>query len=98
MTGDLRGKMARGAAWMVLFKLLDRGLGFLSTLVLARLLSPDNFGIVAMATSLIGMLELISAFGFDMALIQRADATRAHYDTAWTFNVILGCVISLLMV
>ena len=90
--------MARGAAWMVAFKLADRGIGFVSTLILARLLTPDNFGIVAMATSFIAMLELVAAFGFDMALIQRADATRAHYDTAWTFSVILGCVLSLLMV
>jgi len=98
MTQDLREKMARGAAWMVLFKLLDRSIGFGSTLILARLLTPENFGIVAMATSLIAMLELIAAFGFDMALIQRADATRAHYDTAWTLSVILGCVLSFLMV
>jgi O-antigen/teichoic acid export membrane protein len=98
MTENLRSKMARGAAWMVLFRLVDRSIGFLSTLVLARLLTPVNFGVVAMATSLIAMLELIAAFGFDMALIQRADATRAHYDTAWTFNVVLGCALSVLMV
>src|SRR5215831_5760229 len=98
MSDELREKMARGAAWMVLFRLVDRGVGFISTLVLARLLTPDNFGIVAMATSLIAMLELISAFGFDMALIQRANTTRAHYDTAWSFGVILGGVLSFLMV
>ena len=98
MIEDLRGKMARGVVWMVLLRLLDRGIGFLSTLVLARLLTPDNFGIVAMATSLIAMLELIAAFGFDMALIQRTKPTRAHYDTAWTFTVILGCILSVLLV
>jgi len=98
MIEDLRGKMARGVVWMVLLRLLDRSIGFLSTLVLARLLTPDNFGIVAMATSLIAMLELIAAFGFDMALIQRTKPTRAHYDTAWTFTVILGCILSVLLV
>jgi len=98
MTTNLRDTMARGAAWMVLFRLVDRGVGFISTLILARLLTPEHFGIVAMATSFIAMLELIGAFGFDTALIQRADATRAHYDTAWTFSVILGCTLSLLMV
>jgi lipopolysaccharide exporter len=94
---DVRSKMARGAIWMVLFKIIDRGLGFASTLVLARLLTPENFGIVGMATSLIVFLELLGAFGFDMALIQRADATRAHYDTAWTFSVIFGCALAALM-
>lgn len=95
---DVRAKMARGVVWMLLFKLIDRGISLASTLILARLLTPENFGIVAMATSLIAMLELIGAFGFDMALIQRTEATRAHYDTAWTFAVIFGCVLSLLMV
>lgn len=97
MTQNIRQKMARGAIWMLLFKLLDRGIGLLSTLVLARLLTPDNFGVVAMATSFIAMLELLGAFGFDMALIHRRDATRAHYDTAWTFGVIIGLLVCVLL-
>jgi len=95
---DIRSKMARGAVWMVGFKLFDRSIGFVSTLILARLLTPDNFGVVAMATSFTSVLEMIGAFGFDMALIQRKDATRAHYDTAWTFSVLFGTVLALLMV
>lgn len=87
--------MASGAAWMLLFKLIDRGIGFVSTLILARLLAPESFGIVAMATSFIVLLELFGAFGFDMALIQRTDARREHYDTAWTFSVLLGLAIGL---
>ena len=94
---NIRGKMASGVVWMLLFKLVDRSIGFISTLVLARVLTPDNFGIVAMATSFIAMIELLGAFGFDMALIQRADATRSHYDTAWTFSVILGSVLCVLL-
>jgi O-antigen/teichoic acid export membrane protein len=90
--------MAQGAIWMVAFKLIDRSIGLLSTLILARLLTPENFGIVAMATSFIAVLELIGAFGFDMALIQRRDATREHYDTAWTFSVIFGAVLCVLLV
>lgn len=90
-------QMARGAAWMLLFKLLDRGIGLLSTLILARLLAPDSFGVVAMAMSFIALLELIGAFGFDIALIQRPNATPDHYNTAWTFNLLLGIAIAALM-
>jgi len=97
MTENVRGKMARGAVWMLLFKFIDRGIGFLSTLILARILTPDNFGVVAMAMSFIALLELVGAFGFDMALIQRPDATTAHYNTAWTFNVLFGVVVGVLM-
>lgn len=87
---DLKGRMASGAIWMVLFRLAERGIGFISTLILARLLVPDDFGLVAMATSILAALELMGAFSFDMALIQNQSATRAHYDTAWTFEVLFG--------
>ena len=94
---SIRVSMAKGAIWMVLFKTLERSLGLISMLVLARLLTPSDFGLVAMATSLIALLELFSAFGLDTALIQRSDATPVHYNTAWTLNLIAGCSIALLM-
>jgi O-antigen/teichoic acid export membrane protein len=89
--------IARGAAWMVLFKVLDRSIGLLSTLVLARVLTPADFGLVAMATAVVALIELMSAFGFDVALIQRRDVTRAHFDTAWTYNALFGIVIGVLL-
>jgi O-antigen/teichoic acid export membrane protein len=90
---DIDRKIAAGAAWMVLFKLIDRGIGLVSTVVLARLLLPADFGLVAMAMTLIGALQLLVAFSFDIALIQNPDAGRDEFDTAWTFNVIFatGC-------
>jgi lipopolysaccharide exporter len=87
---DVSRKMARGAAWMVAVRLADRGLGLVNTMILARLLVPQDFGLVAMATALLGMIEIMSAFSFDLALIQNRKADRRHYDTAWTFNVLFG--------
>jgi PST family polysaccharide transporter len=87
---DIERKMARGAAWMVLLRFVERGIGVVSTLVLARLLVPADFGVVAMAMSVYGALEIMTAFSFDLALIQNRHSTRAHYDTAWTFNVLFG--------
>jgi len=90
-------RIAAGALLMVLFKLLERSLGLISTLILARLLLPKDFGIVAMGMSLIALIELFSAFGLDSALIQRRVVTTEHYNTAWTFNVMAGCLVGLLM-
>lgn len=91
-------KMVSGAAWMVLFKFAERSLGLASTLILVRLLSPHDFGLVAMATSFIFMAELLTGFGFDVALIQNQAAQDRHYHTAWTCNVLLGLAIFLVMV
>ncbi len=84
----IRMKIATGAAWMVLFRTVDRSLGIVSTLILARLLVPADFGLVAMAMSVIALIEMTGAFSFDVPLIQRRDPTRDHYDTAWTFKVL----------
>lgn len=97
MADHVQGRMARGAVWMVLFKLVERGLGLISTLILARLLAPGDFGVVAMAVSFIAMAELLSAFSFDVVLIQSRDASPDHYNSAWTCNVLLGLTIALAM-
>jgi lipopolysaccharide exporter len=92
-------QIAKGAAWMMGFKLLDKSVGLISTLVLARVLTPSDFGLVAMAMAVVALLELMGAFGFDSALIQRQHTERKHFDTAWTFNVIFGvCIATLLLV
>jgi PST family polysaccharide transporter len=86
----MKSQIASGAGWMVLFRLIDRSLGVISTLVLARLLVPEDFGLVAMAMSLLAIIELATSFNFEVALIQRAEVQRIHYDTAWTLNVLLA--------
>jgi lipopolysaccharide exporter len=83
-------QIAKGAAWMMGFKLLDKSIGLISTLVLARVLTPADFGLVAMAMAVVALLQLMGAFGFDTALIQRQNTERKHFDTAWTFGVIFG--------
>lgn len=91
----VRKKMASGVAWMAGARMIVRALGALSTLVLARLLAPSDFGLIAMATSLIALLELLSAFSFDLALIRRPDSTSDDFDTAWTLNVLFAVAIAI---
>ena len=86
----MRAEIARGAAWMVLFRLFDRAIGVISTTLLARLLVPADFGLVAMAMSVIAVIELASAFSFEIALIQKPDPLREHFDTAWTLNILIA--------
>jgi len=74
----------------VLVRLFDRSIGVVSTTLLARLLVPADFGLVAMAMSVIAIIELATAFSFEVALIQKQDVTREHYDTVWTLNLMLA--------
>jgi lipopolysaccharide exporter len=90
-------KMAAGAVWMVLFKLVERSLGLVSTLILARLLVPADFGLIAMATSFVVLLEMLTAFGLDNALIRLLTLERKQLDTAWTLNVLLSVGVAIMM-
>jgi O-antigen/teichoic acid export membrane protein len=86
--------MARGAVWMVTARTADRLLALASTMILARLLVPADFGLIAMATSIVAILELFGECGFDVALIQNPRATAQHYNTVWTFNVLIGAILA----
>src|SRR5690349_19676927 len=97
-TPSLRRRMARGAAWMMLQRVAIRAIGLASTIILARLLVPDDFGVVALASGFLGVIETFSELGFDLALVQRQTSEPSVYNTTWTLNVIRGFVVAVVLV
>ena len=98
LTSDqVKRKVAIGTVWMVLLKLAVRGLGILSTLILARLLLPEDYGIVAMAMAFYGLIEMLAAFGFDFMLVQKANITKTDYDSAFTAKLICYCLLAVII-
>lgn len=82
--------VAAGALWMIALKVIERSIGVISTTILARLLIPADFGLVAMAMAIFAILELTGQFGFDHAIIRKQDVTRSQLDTAWTLTICHG--------
>lgn len=82
--------VASGVTWAVLMRWAIRFIGLFSTLILARLLSPDDFGVVAMAMLVLNLLFELSEFGTSMHLIRAKEIDRAHCDTAWTITLLQG--------
>ena len=76
MTSSTPQGIASGAAWMIGMQLSVTTLGFVSTLILARLLKPSDFGLVALATALVAAIDLLTSFRFEVPLIQNQAATR----------------------
>ncbi len=91
-------KMASGAAWTISYQVGSQFISFLSTLILARLLMPDDFGLIALSYSLMALIELLGAFSLHVTLIQKRDIDRTHYDTAWTLGLIINGASALLLV
>jgi O-antigen/teichoic acid export membrane protein len=75
---------------MVAWRMAARLLGLISTLVLARILTPADFGLVALATTFINGVEALSVMGLDDALVRDKETTRALNDTAFTLTAARG--------
>ena len=95
---DLARRFAAGVGWLYSYRWLDRLLDFVAIVVLARILSPDDFGLVAIAASVVTIVEGLSAFDVNKALIRSRDESHELYDTAWTLSVLRGIVSALIMV
>jgi O-antigen/teichoic acid export membrane protein len=85
--------MLHGSFWMISLRWALRLTGVVSTVILARLLSPADFGIVAAAMIVVGMLEMFNQTGQRLAIIRIAEPTNEHYDSAWTISVLIGLVV-----
>ena len=62
--------MAKGAAWMVALRWSRKGLGFGHVLILAWIVGPEDFGLVALAMPVYALFEVLGQFGFDAVLIR----------------------------
>jgi lipopolysaccharide exporter len=81
-----------GASWMILWRMVTRGLGLLSTLILARILVPADFGLVAIATTYVAAFDALSTAGLQDAIIRSGEQNRSLLDTAFSLSAIRGLV------
>jgi PST family polysaccharide transporter len=94
---DATRRVATGAGWVYAYRWGERLLDLLSIVVLARLLSPEDFGLVAIAASIVAIVQGLSDFDVDKALIRSSDERRDLFDTAWTLSTLRGLLAALLM-
>ncbi|MFQ5635443.1 MAG: lipopolysaccharide biosynthesis protein [Gammaproteobacteria bacterium] len=90
--------MLRGSAWAVAMRWGIRLIGLASVVILARLLSPEDFGVAAMGALTIGFISTFSELGVQMLLIREQNAGRDDCDTAWTLKILQGIFIAVLLV
>ncbi len=88
----LARRMVVGMGWTISFRMTIRVLGVVSTVILARLLVPDDFGLIALAMLVRAAIEMLSTLNFEIWLIRHPDPQREHYDTVWTLSIIRGAV------
>lgn len=90
MSESLKNKTVKGIGWSFIDNLASSGITFLVGLALARLLSPDEFGVLGMITIFLAVSNSIVDSGFSSALIRKNDVKEIDYNTVFYFNIFVG--------
>lgn len=83
-----QSKILKGATGLSVVRLIVNSLSFVSTILLARFLSPDDFGLVALATTIVFVLTSITDLSIANALIHQKDIDEDYVHSAWTIEFI----------
>lgn len=94
---SLTDKAFHGGVWLSFFRGTEQILGFLKIVVLARILSPSDFGLFGIAMLALSALETVSETGMFHTLVQKKGDIRRYLDTAWSINVIRSVVVAAIL-
>lgn len=90
MAGAIRNKTVRGVGWSFADNILSQGITFLVGLVLARLLTPQEYGLIGVITIFIAVFNSITDSGFSSALIRKKDAREVDFNTVFLSNLVIS--------
>lgn len=90
--GEIKKQTLSGVKWSAIGRFSTQGVSFLIGLILARLLSPSDYGVVGMIGIFLAIAQSFIDSGFSSALIRKKDCSDTDYSTAFYFNIVVGAV------
>ncbi len=97
MSSSLKHKSFQGLTWSFIDNLSGNGISFIIGIVLARLLSPTDFGLVGMVTIIFAIANTIIESGFSSGLIRKLNCTDEEYSTTFFFNIAVSGTLYVLL-
>ena len=94
MSDDLKSKTIAGLSWSFMGQIIKQVFQFVINVALAHLLTPADFGLVAMAGVFINFAFVFADMGVSSALIQRKEVTEAHWSSAFWLNICFGLILT----
>lgn len=85
-------KLVKGSLWLSVTRVIVNGLTTLSTFILARYLTPADFGLVSIATTLLLIVTSLTELSLTQALVRHDSLDTSHLNTAWTLNALRGVI------
>lgn len=92
MMQNNKNKAVKGVAWSAIERFSVQGVQFVISVILARLLTPDDFGLVAIVLVFSTIFQAINESGFNTALVHKQDRDALDFSTAFITNLVIGIV------
>jgi O-antigen/teichoic acid export membrane protein len=97
MADSLKKKTAKGVLWSSIERFSVQGIMFVVMIIMARLLTPNDYGLVGMLSVFIAISQSLIDSGFSQALIRKQDRTEVDNSTVFYFNIVVGIVLYLIL-
>ena len=94
---DVKTRATKSVKWTFLAEIVSRAAAPLVMLILARILTPEDFGIVAVAMIVIGLAQILQNFGFEKTLIQRETEVKESANIVFWCNMAFGTLVYLIL-
>jgi O-antigen/teichoic acid export membrane protein len=86
---SIRAKLISSSALLIAAKVLQRSIGLISLLILARLLTPEDFAVVAIVSMVIYLFDVLSSAGSEQYIVHKAELLDGDLNTAWTLDIVI---------
>jgi lipopolysaccharide exporter len=97
----LAKRVRSGVSWNVSSSLIEQFIGFVRSIILARLLVPEDFGLFGMALTIVAALNAVTTIGLNQTIVAHKfdtrDELKAHLDTVWSAELIRSLIVTLLV-
>jgi O-antigen/teichoic acid export membrane protein len=93
---SIEKQVFKGVSWLALFKLIGQLLSWVSTIIVARILLPDDYGLMTMATFLTGYAQLFSQLGLGYSIMQRVHVTNEEVNSVFWFSTIISIIFAII--
>lgn len=97
MEDSLKNKTVKGIVWSSVERFSVQGIQFLVMIVMARLLTPKDYGLVGMVAIFIAVAQSLVDSGFSQALIRKQNRTETDNSTVFYFNIVVGILLYLVL-
>ena len=97
MSDSLRSKTVKGVVWSSIERFSTQGVQFLIMIIMARLLTPKDYGLIGMLAIFLAVAQSLIDSGFSQALIRKQDRTDVDNSTVFYFNIVVSSALYLIL-